>query len=157
MKTAMMTLLGLALIGNFCAHLEAAQMPREEYIRRYTKTGGVLSREKFVDPPIEARGNPFWPIPNGYFDLGQITRELEEMKDKGLAGAAYWDTGPQKTSGRRAGGACLDGARIHQCHCACDKRSGATRSGNVRRAGQQLDGRRQLGETRKCGQTVVYL
>ena len=80
----------------YCSPMEAAQMPREKFIKDYIKTGGVLTREKFVDPPIQARSNPFWAVPNGHFDLGQITRELEEMKDKGLAGAAYWDTGPQR-------------------------------------------------------------
>jgi len=93
MKCKLLAVLAGVLCVVSCTNLETAQMPREEYIRQYTKTGGVLSREKFADPPIEARPNTFWPILNGYFDLDQITRELEEMKDKGMSGGAYWDTG----------------------------------------------------------------
>ncbi len=96
--------LWMVLIGVVCvasrAHVAMAKTPRAEFIKAYTKTGGVLALEKFADPPIEARPNTFWPIFNGYFDLEQITRELEEMKDKGMSGGAYWDTGTAFAYGR---------------------------------------------------------
>jgi len=44
-----------------------------------------------MEPPIEARPGAFWAWLNGNVDLPQITRELEEMKDKGMSGAEIWD------------------------------------------------------------------
>jgi len=54
-------------------------------------TGNVLSRELFIEPPIEARPGAYWAWLNGNVDLPQITHELEEMKDKGMSGAEIWD------------------------------------------------------------------
>ena len=51
----------------------------------------ALSPEHFMEPPIEARPGAFWAWLNGNVDLPQITRELEEMKDKGMSGAEIWD------------------------------------------------------------------
>jgi alpha-L-rhamnosidase len=60
----------------------------------------ALSPEEFSNPPIEARPSVLWTWLNGYVDHKQITRELEEMKAKGLRGAVIWDLGsiadPQK-------------------------------------------------------------
>jgi len=47
----------------------------------------------FRDPPIEARPGAFWDWLNGNVDLAEITRELEEMKAKGMSGAEIWDIG----------------------------------------------------------------
>ncbi len=47
----------------------------------------------FHDPPMEARPGAFWDWLNGNVDLGEITRELEEMKAKGMSGAEIWDIG----------------------------------------------------------------
>lgn len=44
-----------------------------------------------MEPPIEARPGAYWAWLNGNVDLPQITRELEEMKDKGMSGAEIWD------------------------------------------------------------------
>ena len=49
------------------------------------------SPERFMEPPIEARPGAYWAWLNGNMDLPQITRELEEMKDKGMSGAEIWD------------------------------------------------------------------
>ena len=54
-------------------------------------TAAELSRTQFMEPPIEARPGAFWAWLNGNVDLPQITRELEEMKDKGMSGAEIWD------------------------------------------------------------------
>ncbi len=51
----------------------------------------VLSRELFMEPPIEARPGAYWAWLNGNVDLPQITHELEEMKAKGMSGAEIWD------------------------------------------------------------------
>ncbi|MFN6270235.1 MAG: glycosyl hydrolase [Akkermansiaceae bacterium] len=59
-----------------------------------------FSPETFRNPPIEARPSALWTWLNGHVDLKQITRELEEMKAKGMRGAIIWDLGsiadPQK-------------------------------------------------------------
>lgn len=60
----------------------------------------ALSEEDFRNPPIQARPSALWTWLNGYVDEKQITRELEEMKAKGMRGAIIWDLGsisdPQK-------------------------------------------------------------
>lgn len=61
---------------------------------------GALSEEEFRNPPQSARPAVLWTWLNGHVDRKQITRELEEMKAKGLRGAIIWDLGsiadPQK-------------------------------------------------------------
>ena len=47
----------------------------------------------FRDPPIEARPGAFWDWLNGNVDPAEITRELKEMKAKGMSGAEIWDIG----------------------------------------------------------------
>jgi hypothetical protein len=47
----------------------------------------------FRDPPMEARPGAFWDWFNGNVDLAEITRELREMKAKGMSGAEIWDIG----------------------------------------------------------------
>jgi len=47
----------------------------------------------FREPPMEARPGAFWDWLNGNFDLPQLTRELREMKAKGMSGAEIWDIG----------------------------------------------------------------
>lgn len=60
----------------------------------------ALSEEEFREPPMQARPAVLWTWLNGHVDRKQITRELEEMKAKGLRGAVIWDLGsiadPQK-------------------------------------------------------------
>ncbi len=53
----------------------------------------ALSERLFFDPPISARPSVLWPWLNGSVDRDQLTRELEELKAKGLAGAIIWDVG----------------------------------------------------------------
>ena len=47
----------------------------------------------FQNPPLEARPGAFWDWLNGNVDLAELTRELEEMKAKGMSGAEIWDVG----------------------------------------------------------------
>jgi hypothetical protein len=51
------------------------------------------SPELFRNPPIDARPGAYWDWMNGNVDLAEITRELEEMKAKGMSGAEIWDIG----------------------------------------------------------------
>ena len=53
----------------------------------------ALSIQDFRNPPTEARPSALWTWLNGHVDLKQITRELEEMKAKGMRGAIIWDLG----------------------------------------------------------------
>ena len=53
----------------------------------------ALSEKEFASPPLEARPGVLWPWLNGYVDTNQITKELEELKAKGLRGAIIWDVG----------------------------------------------------------------
>lgn len=52
-----------------------------------------LSAALFRNPPLEARPGAYWDWLNGNVDLAEITRELEEMKAKGMSGAEIWDIG----------------------------------------------------------------
>lgn len=82
-----------------------------------------LSEEDFRNPPVAARPSVLWTWLNGYVDEGQITRELEEMKAKGLRGAIIWDLGsiadPQKTI--PAGPAFLGPESLKSIHHAMDE------------------------------------
>jgi len=53
----------------------------------------ALSERLFFDPPLSARPSVLWAWLNGYVDRDQLTRELEELKAKGLGGAIIWDVG----------------------------------------------------------------
>ena len=55
-----------------------------------------LSEESFREPPLESRPSALWTWMNAHVDRQQITRELEEMKDKGMRGAIIWDMGALK-------------------------------------------------------------
>ncbi|HJO04580.1 MAG TPA: glycosyl hydrolase [Acidobacteriota bacterium] len=60
-----------------------------------------ISVPGFRSPPLSARPMVLWPWLNGHVDRLQITRELEEMRAKGLRGPIIWDVGsiadPEKT------------------------------------------------------------
>jgi hypothetical protein len=55
--------------------------------------GAGLSEAEFRDPPAAARPSALWSWLNGHVEHRQITRELEEMKAKGMRGAIIWDVG----------------------------------------------------------------
>ncbi len=60
-------------------------------------TAGILhadlSEQSFREPPLASRPSALWTWLNGHVDHQQITRELEEMKAKGMRGAIIWDLG----------------------------------------------------------------
>ena len=51
----------------------------------------ALSASEFLSPPISSRPMVLWAWLNGYVDREQLTRELEEMRAKGLRGPILWD------------------------------------------------------------------
>jgi hypothetical protein len=57
------------------------------------KTVNELSEREFANPPMDARPGALWTWLNGYVKPEQITKELEEMKAKGMRGAIIWDLG----------------------------------------------------------------
>ena len=48
---------------------------------------------EFENPPTWSRAGALWVWLNGNVDLDQITRELEEMKERGMRGVEIWDVG----------------------------------------------------------------
>jgi len=50
-----------------------------------------LSEGSFQNPPAAVRPRAMWCWLNGTVSLDHITRELDEMKDKGMGGADIWD------------------------------------------------------------------
>jgi len=46
----------------------------------------------FKQPGYEARPRAYWNWLNGSVSINGLTRDLEEAKDKGLAGLEIWDT-----------------------------------------------------------------
>jgi hypothetical protein len=56
--------------------------------------GADLS-EGFRDPPLSARPAVYWAWLNGLTDRAQMTRELEELKAKGIGGLYIFDVGAQ--------------------------------------------------------------
>ncbi|MBN2327392.1 MAG: hypothetical protein JXR73_09570 [Candidatus Omnitrophica bacterium] len=53
----------------------------------------------FSNPPAIARPHAYWVWVNGNSDPAQLTRDLEEMKDKGLAGLEIFDIGAKDPLG----------------------------------------------------------
>ncbi len=49
--------------------------------------------EGFVKPPMSARPRAYWDWTNGYVNLAQLRRELEDIKEKGLSGFDIFDVG----------------------------------------------------------------
>ena len=52
--------------------------------------------QAFQDPPLSARPRAFWPWLNGAVELPDLTRDLQEMKAKGMGGAEIWDCGAHR-------------------------------------------------------------
>ncbi len=55
--------------------------------------------EGFLNPPMSARPRAYWAWMNGNVSLSQLTRDLEEMKDKGLSGLDIFDVGARDPEG----------------------------------------------------------
>lgn len=109
----------LALVLVFLAS------PLVSFAARASKPVPALSRRAFANPPLEARPGALWPWLNGYVDKAQITRELEEMKAKGMRGAIIWDIGSLADPDHLipAGPAFLGDASLAAIHHAIDEAS----------------------------------
>jgi len=83
---------GLGLLGAVILALGASG-PEFSIGPRTGSDGETLSEKQFFDPPLSARPSVLWAWLNGYVDRDQLTRELEDLKAKGLAGAIIWDVG----------------------------------------------------------------
>lgn len=59
----------------------------------YCGTGTLTLEEGFKNPPVEAKPRAYWAWMNGIYSLPQITRDLEEVKDKGMSGLDIFDIG----------------------------------------------------------------
>jgi len=62
-----------------------ASGPNFSFETRTESARDALSEARFFDPPLSARPSVLWTWLNGYVDNDRLTRELEEMKSKGLA------------------------------------------------------------------------
>jgi len=84
-----------------------------------------LSAVDFLSPPVSARPMVLWAWLNGYVDREQLTRELEEMRAKGLRGPILWDVAsirdPEETI--PAGPAFLGDESTDLMHHAIDEAS----------------------------------
>lgn len=60
---------------------------------------GQSLEQEFADPPVDARPGAFWCWLNGSMSKEQITRDLREMKDKGMGGAEIWDVSAHRDPG----------------------------------------------------------
>jgi hypothetical protein len=84
--------MGFALLGTVLLVFGACG-PGASTGSRPASAGPALSEKDFFDPPLSARPSVLWAWLNGFVDRDQLTRELEELKAKGLGGAIIWDVG----------------------------------------------------------------
>ena len=89
-----------------------------------TRVAG-LSASDFLSPPVSARPMVLWAWLNGYVDREQLTRELEEMRAKGLRGPILWDVASIRDPKRTipAGPAFLGDESVDLMHHALDEAS----------------------------------
>jgi hypothetical protein len=58
--------------------------------------GEGMDAAAFKSPPLSAKPRAYWDWINGAVSLEQLTRDLEEMKDKGMGGGQMWDSGAHR-------------------------------------------------------------
>ena len=93
--------LALTIVGVFGLAVESVKAASAERSVG-SRVGGVddsVLADRFLDPPLSARPAAYWAWLNGNVSLPQLTRELEEMKDKGLSGAYIFDVGARDPEG----------------------------------------------------------
>jgi hypothetical protein len=77
----------LAQAGGF------GPVPGTAFAADHMAPDGGLHEAGFADPPRSARPRAFWNWLNGNVSLPVLTRDLKEMKAKGMGGAEMWDSG----------------------------------------------------------------
>jgi len=75
-----------------CAMITATQS-RAVAADTATRAPARPLEQGFVDPPASARPCVYWMWLNGYTNQAQLTRDLEELKDKGIRKAYIFDCG----------------------------------------------------------------
>ena len=100
----------LAVHGVIIGAMSSATLSRRDFVKASAATWGItalgpyakfpaahpyreITVSGFRSPPLSARPMVLWPWLNGHVDRGQITRELEQMRAKGLRGPIIWDVG----------------------------------------------------------------
>jgi hypothetical protein len=76
------------IITFFVIHLAAGF-----FIELAAQSVTGISQKDFLHPPLDARPGALWPWLNGHVDKAQISKELSEMKAKGMRGGIIWDLG----------------------------------------------------------------
>ena len=66
---------------------------------QHVPAGDSLDATAFQKPPLSAKPRAYWDWINGAVSLEQLTRDLEEMKDKGMGGGQMWDSGAHRNPG----------------------------------------------------------
>ena len=70
--------------GKVSLMLMAALLPAPVPAEDVAAAGEGLDIAAFEEPPLRARPRAYWDWINGAVTLDQLTRDLEEMKDKGI-------------------------------------------------------------------------
>ena len=62
-------------------------------------SNGISLEDGFDNPPLSARPRAYWAWMNGNVSIPHLTKDLEEMKDKGLGGLDIFDIGARDPFG----------------------------------------------------------
>lgn len=85
---------GTAMTSPLPGMFRGEQWSPGPWVAAFKNAGGAdPSPVQFSDPPIESRVGAYWVWLNGNAEPAEITRELEQMKAKGMSGAEMWDIG----------------------------------------------------------------
>ncbi len=75
-----------------CSIMFGCSTPSEQVSNSVNEAEVLLKlNNEFVNPPASSRPGAFWCWLNGDVTKASITKDLEEMKDKGMARAEIWD------------------------------------------------------------------
>jgi len=87
--------LGAIFVAVFCSAPETARAAEVKPSVRgdIPRADDSALADGFLNPPASARPGAYWAWMNGNVNLPQLTRDLEEMKDKGLSSALIFDVG----------------------------------------------------------------
>ena len=78
-----------------CENSSDAHLSSESLKMEKSKIIDNLANE-FINPPMSSRPGAYWCWLNGDVTKASITKDLEEMKAKGMARAEIWDVEARK-------------------------------------------------------------
>jgi hypothetical protein len=87
MKKVKFKLLALSLIVFLVSCIDMVEAPKKNLAE------GINLEEGFQNPPASVRPWAYWVWTNGNVNYAQLTRDLEEIKDKGMGGFDIFDCG----------------------------------------------------------------